>query len=121
MKCSTVMAFLSQIENREGFERFIPVSSADLDYLSANGFVLRTTKEDHDKGVDSVDRLSQLTSQMNAEKVEEEQVAATLREDERKEHSFLFTFEGKEKKEELRERIQSETAVDSREESELSA
>jgi hypothetical protein len=121
MKCSTVMAFLSQIENREEFERFTPISSADLDYLSVNGFVSRTTKEDHDKGVDSVSRLAQLTSQMNAEKVEEDQAAATLREDERKEHSFRFIIEGKEKKAELGERVQSETAEVSREESELSA
>jgi len=121
MKCSTVMTFLSQIDNREESERFISISSADLDYLSANGFVLRTTKEDHDKGVDSVGRLSQLTSQMNTEKAEEEEAAAGLRKDEQKEHSFLFPIEGREKKEELGERIQSETAVVSKEESELSA
>ena len=121
MKCSAVMTFLSQIDNREESERFISISSADLDYLSVNGFVLRTTKEDHDKGVDSVGRLSQLIPQMNAEKAEEEEAAAALRKDERKEHSFLFPIEGKGKKEELGERIQSETAVVSKEESELSA
>jgi len=121
MKCSAVLAFLSQIEAREELEKFAPVSPGDLDYLSANGFVLRTTKEEHDKEVESVERLSQLSAQMNAEAAEEERAAAALRKDEQKEHSFLFRFEEEEKKAELGEKVESEAAVVSKEEAELSA
>ena len=61
-----------------------------------------------------------MTTQMDTEKAEEEQADAALQQDERKEHSFLFHFEGKEEKDELRQRIQNETAAVSGEESELS-
>jgi hypothetical protein len=113
------MTFMSQIRDRGELEPIAPIPLADLDYLSANGYVLRTTKEDYDKGVDSVARLSQITTQMNVERAEEAQAAVTLQQDERKEHSFLFHFEAKEKKDELLGRIQNETAVVAKEESEL--
>jgi hypothetical protein len=58
---------------------------------------------------------------MNAEKAEVEQAVVTLQKNERKEHSFLFHFEGKETKDELGRRVQDETTVVSKEESELSA
>jgi hypothetical protein len=117
MKCSAVRTFLSQINDRE--EPITPIPSADLDYLSVNGYVLKTSKEDYDKGVDDVARLSQIITQVNTEKAEEEQADLALRQDERKEHSFLFHFEEKEEKDELRERIQNESAVVSKEEPEL--
>jgi len=121
MKCSEVSVFLSRINNREELGDIAPVPSADLDYLSANGYVLRTTKDDYDKGVQDVARLSQMTAQMNAERVKEEQAVTTLQKDERKEHSFLFHFEGREVKDELSQRIHDEKDVVSREGSELSA
>jgi hypothetical protein len=117
MKCSAVRTFLSQISDRE--EPITPIPSADLDYLSVNGYVLKTDKENYDKGVDDVARLSQMVTQVNAEKAEKEQADLALRQDERKEHSFLFHFEGKEEKDELLGRIQNESAVVSKEESEL--
>lgn len=121
MKCSDVRAFLSQIRHHEEFGPATLIPSVDIDYLSANGYITRTTKDDYDKGVEDVARLSQMTAQMNAEKAEEEQATATLQKDERKEHSFLFHFEGKEAKDELSRRVQNEEAVVSKEESELSA
>jgi hypothetical protein len=118
MKCSEVRAFLSQINDRQ--ELIAHISLADLDYLTVNGYVLSTTKVDYDKGADAVARLSQMTIELDTEKGEEEQADVALQQDERKEHSFLFHFEGKEEKDELRQRIQNEMAVVSREESELS-
>ena len=117
MKCSAVRTLLSQINDRE--EPITPIPSTDLDFLSVNGYVLKTNKEDYDKGVDDVARLSQMITQVDTEKAEEEQADSALRQDERKEHSFLFHFEGKEEKDELRGRIQNESAVVSKEESEL--
>jgi len=119
MKCSEVRTFLTQISDRE--EPIAPIQLADLNYLSVDGYVLRTTKEDYDKGADEVARLSQMTTEMNAEKAEEEVAEEALKQDERKEHSFLFHLEHKEEEDELRQRTQNETAAVSREESELSA
>src|SRR2546425_8340590 len=119
MKCSAAWSFLSQINHRE--EPITSIPSADLDYLSVNGYILRTTKEDYDKGVADVTRLSQMIAQVNAESAEEKQAEVALQQHERREHSFSFHFEGKAEKDELRERIQSEAAVVSREEAELSA
>ena len=121
MKCSEVRAFLSQVNYREQFASVTPIPSADIDYLSANGYIMRTNKEDYDKGVGDVARLSQMSAQMNAERAEEEQAAATVQKDERKEHSFLFHFEGKEAKDEVSQKVQNENDVVSKEESELSA
>ncbi len=121
MKCSDVRTFLSQINHHEEFGPTTPIPLAGIDYLSANDYILRTNKDDYNKGVQDVARLSQMTPQMNAERAEEEQAALTLQKDERKEHSFLFHFEGKEAKDELSRTIQNENAVVSKEESELSA
>ena len=119
MKCSAVRTFLSQINDRE--EPITPIALADFDYLSVNGYILMTSKEDYDKGANDVARLSQITTQIDTEKAEEEQADVALQQDERKEHSFLFHFEEKEKKDELRERIQNEMPAVSGEQSELSA
>ena len=119
MKCSAVRIFLSQINDRA--EPITPIALTDLDYLSANGYALRTTKEDYDKGVQDVARLSQLTIELETERAEEKQSDLVLQKDQRKEHSFMFHFEGKEEKEELGQRIREEAAVASREDAELAA
>jgi hypothetical protein len=119
MKCSEVRTFLSQINDRE--EPITPIPSADLNYLSVNGYVLTTAKEDYDKGVDEVARLSQITTEMDTEKAAEGQADAALQQDEQKEHSFLFHLEHGEEMDELRQRVQSETAAVSGEESKLTA
>jgi hypothetical protein len=117
MKCGVVRTFLSQINDRT--EPITPIASTDLDYLSANGYALRTTNDDYEKGIQDVAKLSQLTVELETEKVEERQSDLALEQDQRKEHSFMFHFEGKEEKEELRKRIQEEASVASREDAEL--
>lgn len=97
-----------------------PILPADLDYLAANGYVLKTSKDDYDRGADEVARLTQLVAQANAESAQRAQSEAALREDERKGHSFTFYFEGGKDKEILEERIRKETAVLTQEEAELS-
>jgi len=116
MKCSSTRTFLSQISDRESIT---PNPAVDLDFLSTNGYVLRTTKKEYDKGVDEVATLSQMIAKVNAESAEEKQADAALQRDERLEHSFKFHFEGMKDKEDLRQKVQGETAVVSREESEL--
>ncbi|MDA4131725.1 MAG: hypothetical protein OK454_01175 [Thaumarchaeota archaeon] len=119
MKCGEVRAFLSQIDDRE--EPVAPVPLVDLNYLSSGGYVLVTTKEDYDTWADEVGRLSQMTTEMSAEKAKDGQAAEALQEDERKEHSFLFHLERGEEKDEERQTVQNETAAVSSEGSELSA
>jgi hypothetical protein len=119
MKCSAVRTFLSQINDRQ--ELVAPIASTDFDYLTANGYVLSTTKEDYDKEVEDIARLTQLTTQLDTERAEQQEVNAALQDDQRKAHSFSFYFEGKEKKEELRQTIEKETAATSGAQSQLVA
>jgi hypothetical protein len=119
MKCTEVRAFLSQINDRA--EPITPIPPADLDYLSAGGYVLRTTKDDYGRGVDEVARLSQVTAEMGAEKVKDQQADEALQQDEQKEHSIMFHFEHQEERDELGQRVQSETTAVSGEISELSS
>jgi hypothetical protein len=117
MKCDAVKTFLSQIDDRA--EPITPIASADLNYLSVNGYVLRTAKEDHDKEADVVAGLSQMTAERDTEETAENQAGVALQQDELKEHSFLFHFEHEEEKDELSQRTQDETVVFSGEESKL--
>ena len=111
--------FLSQVNDHE--EPITPIASADLDYLSVNGYIMKTSKDDYGKGVDDVARLSQVMTQLHTEHDQEDQEAATLQQDTQKEHSFTFHFEGNEEKVDLRERVEGEATVVSGAESELSA
>lgn len=120
MKCSAVMTFFSQLCNRE--ETLVgTITPTDLDYLCSSGYVARATQEDYDNDVASVERLSQMTAQLDTERKAEEQASGVLRKDEEKEHSFVFRLEGQEKKEELEEEIRSGTAAVTKEEADLKA
>jgi len=118
MKCSEARTLLSQLYDRE--EPIPLVPPADLEYLSVNGYLLKTSKDDYEKGTNDVARLSRITTQIDTEKSREQQTQAALRQDLLKEHSFVFHLEGKESKDELQERIQEEMAAVSSEESGLS-
>jgi hypothetical protein len=117
MNCDGVKGFLNQIHDRQ--EPISPIPPVELAYLTGNGYVSNVTKDEYDKGVQEVARLSQLTAQVYAERSQLGQAEATLRQDEGKERSVSFHFEGKEKKDELRGRIQSETEATTKEEDEL--
>jgi hypothetical protein len=116
MRCDAARAFLSRLSNRD--EPVPPTAPTDLDYLSGNGYILKASKQDYDERVDNVAKLSQMIEQLRVEQGQADQAAATLQQSERKEHSFMFHFEGKEEKDELRETIQRQTADASREEAE---
>jgi hypothetical protein len=117
LKCGEVRAFLSQVGDRQ--EPIAVIPPVDVDYLSANGYVERTTKEDRDKGLAEVTRISQMIGQANAERAEAGQVEGVLKQDEKKEHSFVFHFEKEEAKEQLREKIATEETALSKDEAEL--
>lgn len=119
MKCGEARTFLSEIGDRQ--EVVAPIAAGDLTYLSSNGYILSTTKEDYDKESSDVSRLGELTALLETEEAKERQEASELAEDLRKEHSFSFHFENSAEKEGLRQRIQTETAEVTDEESKLGA
>jgi len=119
MKCSEVRTFLSQIHNHE--ETVTPIQPADLSYLSVNGYILVATKEDYGKASGEIVRLTQITTQLNIQRGEEQQAVTAWRQDESKEHSFMFHFEHEEEKDLLRQKIQNEMTAASREVSETRA
>jgi hypothetical protein len=119
MKCSEVRTFLSQIDGRE--EPIAPIPPADLNFLASDGYLLRTTKEDHDKQAGEVAGLSQMIAERDSERAGDKQANEALQQDEQKEHSFLFHLEHKEEVSELSQRIQNETPVVSTEESSLNS
>lgn len=117
MKCGEVRTFLSQIHDRQQIITAIP--SADLNYLSTNGYIVATTKAEYDKQSIEVTKLSQLATQVGEKEAETQQDERALNQNEQREHSFLFHFEGQEKKEELQKKIQAESSTVAQEESEL--
>jgi hypothetical protein len=119
MKCSEVRTFLSQIHDQQ--EPITSIPPTDLDYLSTNGYVSLTTKDEYDKSLAECAKLSELTQQVNAEWTQEEQARAALFRDTQKEHSILFHFQGKEEKEQLQQKIAGESAEVTKEQSELKA
>ncbi len=121
LKCGEVRTFLSRISGREESSSPLSIPPTDLDYLTANSIVSRMSNEDHEKAALDVARLTQLVSQVGAEREKEEAEDATMRQDEQKEHSFTFHLEGEAEKEQLRENVQREEAAVSQEEAELKA
>jgi hypothetical protein len=69
MKCTEVRIFLSQLYDRA--EPVTPVPPADLEYLSANGYVLMVTKDDYEKRANDVARLSQIITQLERSKLKQ--------------------------------------------------
>lgn len=108
MNCREARTFMSQID---GQQPITPISQVDLLYLSSNGYVAITSQQEHDAGVKEVENLSQMTDQVDTMKNEVADAAVNLQEDEPKTHSFLFHFEGEEKKEEMQGRVQKEQQV----------
>jgi len=108
--------FLSQINDKESIT---PISPPDLDSLTSGGYVVLATKEEYQKEVAEVARLTDLVAQVGDKRSDVESATTALNLDEDKEHSFLFHFEGEKEKEELRERLQTEAPELSREQAEL--
>jgi hypothetical protein len=119
MKCDEVRTLLSQINDRQ--DTILPISSSDLIYLTTDGYLKISTKEDYDKEEAEVTRLSQMMTDLDAERAKQAQASHALGQDEQKEHSFLFHFEGKEEKDQLQQRVAEETSDFTEEVSKLNA
>lgn len=91
MKCSEARAFLFQISDREQPVSSIP--TADLNYLCSASCITRTSKDEYDKQVGDVSVLTQMTTEMDADRGAEQEADATLQQDMNKEHPITFHFE----------------------------
>ena len=116
MECNDVRTFLSQIAAKSVS---MQIQQADMDFLSTNGYLSVMQKEDYDQALSEVTNLTKMTEEWQDKKTEEESAESTLEEEERKTHSIMFHFEGKEKKEAELESVESERNVVSKEEADI--
>jgi hypothetical protein len=96
MKCNDVRTFMSQVSAKSLSGQN---QAVDLTYLSSNGFVSVMPKADYDKGQGDVQTLSQKNADLQNEMMQERNEEIALAQEERKTHSFMFHFEGQDKKE----------------------
>jgi hypothetical protein len=116
MLCNDVRTFFSQIAAKTVS---MQIQQADMDFLSTNGYLSVMQKEDYDRTLAEVSNLTKMTEEWQDKKTEEESAEAILEEEERKTHSIMFHFEGKEKKKAELESVESERNVVSKEEADL--
>jgi hypothetical protein len=116
MQCNDVRTFLSQIAAKSVS---MQIQQADMDFLSTNGYLSVMQKEEYDQALAEVTNLTKINEELQDKKMEEESAEATLKEEERKTHSILFHFEGKEKKEAELESAESQRNVVSKEEADI--
>jgi hypothetical protein len=119
VKCRDARAFLSRVNDRG--PSIALIAPVDLDFLVSNGYVRAISQDDYSKGVADVARLSQLSDQVDTMKPEVESAINELEEEKQKTHAFLFHFEGRQGKEEVEQKIQTEQATVSQESTQLSA
>jgi hypothetical protein len=116
MKCNDVRIFFSEIAERSVS---MQIQQADMDFLTANGYISVMQKEDYDQAVAEVANLTQENEELQKETIEERIEVADLEKDERKAHSIMFHIEGRQKKEAELEHIERERNVVSKEEAGL--
>jgi len=90
-----------------------------MDFLSTNAYLSVMQKQDYDQTLADVSNLTKMTEEWQDKKMEEAGAEATLEEEERKTHSILFHFEGKDKKQAELETVESERNVVSKEEADI--
>jgi hypothetical protein len=97
----------------------IQLPQADLDYLSNNGYVSVMEKSDYDQAAADVATLTQMNLNLQNEMTNERAAELALRQDEKKTHSFLFHFEGGEKKQAELQKVQDEKLAVLKEQTEM--
>ena len=107
---------MSEISDKSITEQIPP---ADLDFLSTNGYVSRTSKPDYDQTAAEVASLEQKSQQMEAMRSQQEQTQETLGEDMKKTKGIMFHFQGEDKKQEELERVDQDRETLSKEESDI--
>jgi hypothetical protein len=116
VKCNDVMTALSQISAKSVNA---PISEDVLKLLSTNGYIECLSKDEYEKLAASVENISTIDRELEEEQKKEGTNEETLARDEKKIHSIRFWFEGHEKKDIDRARIQTDEQLVSKDEEEI--
>jgi hypothetical protein len=116
MQCNDVRTFFSQIAEKSVS---MQIPQADMDFFSTNGYLSVMQKEQYDQALVEVSDLTKMSEERASAAMEERSAEATLNEEERKTHSILYHFEGKEKKEAELQSVESESSIVSKEKADL--
>jgi len=85
-----------QISNKSSLSE---IAQGDLDFLTTNGYVTSMQKADYDRTSADVATLTQRSVDLQNEVMKARSEQSALAADERKAHSFMFHFEGRDKRE----------------------
>ena len=116
MKCSDVRTFFSQIA---GKSVTMQVQQADMDLLSSSGYLSVMQKEEYDRALAECSNLAHLYDEVHNEIMEVGGTETALEEEERKTHSILFLFEGKEKRDAELNNVQNQRSIVSKGEADI--
>jgi hypothetical protein len=116
VNCNDVMTALSQISAKSVNA---PISKDILNLLTTNGCIEFLSKDEYEKLAASVESISAISQELEEEQKKEETDEETLDRDEKKIHSIRFWFEGHEKKDIDRARIQTDEQLFSKDEEEI--
>jgi len=116
VKCNDVMTALSQISAKSVNAL---ISEDVLKLLTTNGFVECLSKDEYEKLAAFVESYSTIDREVEEEQKKEETDEETLARDEKKIHSIRFWFEGHEKKDIDRARVQTDEQLVSRDKEEV--
>jgi hypothetical protein len=117
MKCNDVRVFMSQVSAKSA----LVSQPVDLNYLSTNGYVSVLQKADYDKATADVAALMQKNTELQNEMMQERGDEALLSREEHKTHSFLFHFEGADKKQAELQSVESERNAVMKERADIAA
>ncbi len=118
MKCNDVRSFLSQISDKSVS---IQVQQSDIDFLSTSGYLTVMPKDDYNKAAAQVANMTQMNMDLQNEAVEARTADATLAAEQRKTHSILFHFEGRDRREADLAALESQRNIVSKEEADVVA
>jgi hypothetical protein len=105
MKCSEAKIYLSEISDKS-INTQIP--EQDLAFLFSSGYVSRITQTQYDQEAAEVAKLDQMNQQMQQERGEVSSTSASVEEDQKKIHSYLFSLHGADYKDATREKLEAD-------------
>ena len=108
MNCNEAIIFLSQLRAKCITSS---ISDEDLDYLIRTSYVECLSKDEFEKLSSSVADLSKIQSEDESAHEKEQADVDTLNHDRKKVHSIRFWFEGREKKELDRKKVQEDEQI----------
>jgi hypothetical protein len=95
------------------------IQQDNLGFLCSNGYVARISREDHERQAAEFVSLNQETGKRQQEEEEEAVDEKTLRHDEKHVHGIRYHFEGRERKEAEKSRVEKEIELVTEERAEI--